>query len=130
MARMMAALGNGQGAFARAVWKIYDRKQAMESQFKDPLSDLGLHHPPSRELSRSTAFYGVTALALNLSVGVRRIALAAGERSMRLWRLRRELFCLAGRVARHARRTLVTIHASGERPSERFISALTRIAAT
>jgi hypothetical protein len=33
-------------SFARVIWRLYDAKAGLETQFKDGLSDLGLHHPP------------------------------------------------------------------------------------
>lgn len=107
-------------SFARAVWRLYDAKAGMETQFKDGLSDLGLHHPPCREHLRNRGFYAAGALAWTLGVAVDVLGGADAERGtlarrdgaerkrptprrMRLWRLRRELFTLPGRIARHAR---------------------------
>jgi hypothetical protein len=113
-------------SFARAMWRLYDAKAGMETQFKDGLSDLGLHHPPCREHVRNAGFYAVGALAWLLGVAVDLLG-GAGEdrgntrrkdggerarptpRRMRLWRLRRELFTLPGRVARHARELKVQL---------------------
>jgi len=50
-------------SFARAMWRLYDAKAGMETQFKDGLSDLGLHHPPCRKHVRNAGFYAVGALA-------------------------------------------------------------------
>jgi hypothetical protein len=36
-------------SFARVIWRLYDAKAGLETQFKDGLSDLGLHHPPCQE---------------------------------------------------------------------------------
>jgi len=113
-------------SFARAMWRLYDAKAGMETQFKDGLSDLGLHHPPCREHVRNAGFYAVGALAWLLGVAVDVLG-GAGEdrgntrckdggerarptpRRMRLWRLRRELFTLPGRVTRHARELKVQL---------------------
>jgi len=115
--------------FAQAVYRLYDHKQAMENQFKEALSDLGLHHPPCAELARNEVFYAVAALALNLAVGVRRIALGGAERSMRLWRLRREFLAIPARVARHARYMQACLYSTSNRLRSIFSAALARLAA-
>ena len=98
--------------FAQAVWRLYDHKQGMENQFKDALIDLGLHHPPCRELARNEVFYAVGALALNLAVGVRRI-----------------LFAIPARVAHHARQMQACLYSTSNRLRTTFSAALARLAA-
>jgi len=115
--------------FAQAVWRLYDHKQAMENQFKDALIDLGLHHPPCRELARNEVFYAVAALALNLAVGVRRIGLERREGAMRLWRLRRVFFAIPARVAHHARQMQAQLYSTSNRLRASFTAALGRLAA-
>ena len=115
--------------FARAVWRLYDHKQAMENQFKDALIDMGLHHPPCRELARNEVFYAVAALALNLAVGVRRIGLKRKESAMRLWRLRREFFAIPARVTHHARQMKAQLYSTSNRLRESFSAALDRLVA-
>ncbi len=124
-------------SFARAIWRLYDAKAGMETFFKDGLSDLGLHHPPCREHARNAGFYAVGALAWLLGVAVDVLGGAGagrgatarqdgGERAratprrMRLWRLRRELFALPGRVARHARELTVRLLGAGEATRQLF----------
>ena len=118
-------------SFARAMWRLYDAKAGMETQFKDGLSDLGLHHPPCRKHVRNAGFYAVGALAWLLGVAVDVLGGAGAERGntrrmdgderarrtpkrLRLWRLRRELFALPGRVTRHARELTVQLLGVGE----------------
>jgi hypothetical protein len=118
-------------SFARAMWRLYDAKAGMETQFKDGLSDLGLHHPPCRAHVRNAGFYAVGALAWLLGVAVDVLGGAGAERGntkrldggerarptpkrLRLWRLRRELFTLPGRVARHARELKVCLLGASE----------------
>jgi len=115
--------------FAQAVWRLYDHKQAMENQFKDALIDMGLHHPPCRELARNEVFYAVAALALNLAVGVRRIGLERAEGAMRLWRLRREFFAIPARVTHHARQMQAQLYSTSNRLRTSFSAALARLAA-
>jgi hypothetical protein len=95
--------------FEQALWRLYDGKQARENLWKDPLIDLGLHHPPCARLSANEVFYAVAALAANLATGVRRLALEGPQRSMRLWRFRRELIDVAATVMRHARQVVVKL---------------------
>jgi hypothetical protein len=131
-------------SFARAIWRLYDAKAGMETLYQDGLSDLGLHHPPCRALVRNKGFYAVAALAWTLSAAVDvlggadegRGSLArrdGGRRArptpkrMRLWRLRRELFALPARVARHARELkvrLLGLAVSTRRIFERYWSNL------
>lgn len=111
--------------FAEAIWRLYDAKAGMETLLADGLSDLGLHHPPCRQLVRNEGFYAVAALAWLLATAVDRIG-GAGEPQrgqtlrrdgqprrrptpsrMRLWRLRRELFTVPARVVRHARELVI-----------------------
>lgn len=124
-------------SFARAMWRLYDAKAGMETQLKDGLSDLGLHHPPCQAHVRNAGFYAVGALAWLLGVAVdvlggageqrgRATRKDGGERArptpkrMRLWRLRRELFTLPGRVARHARELKVCLLGVGESTRQIF----------
>lgn len=89
----------------------------METPYQEPPSDMGPRHPPCQEFKRNAGFYAVASLALALSVGVDLIGGQSPERGsrqdgeerkrprprrMRLWRLRRRLFALPARLARHA----------------------------
>ncbi len=133
VARQMA---RGQ-SFAEAIWQLYDRKAGMENYFKDLLEDLDLHHPPCQEHARNVGFYSTAALAYTLARGVDLIGGRSDERGstkrqdggrrkrptprrMRLWRLRRRLFSLPGRIAYHARRITVTLLGLGARLREEF----------
>jgi hypothetical protein len=124
-------------SFARAIWRLYDAKAGMETQFKDGLSDLGLHHPPCAKHVRNAGFYAVGALAWLLGVAVDVLGGTTEERGqtrrkdggerarrtpkrMRLWRLRRELFTLPARVARHARELKVQLLGLAESTRQLF----------
>lgn len=113
-------------SFAQAIWRLYDYKAGMETQFKDGLIDLGLHHPPCQQHQRNRAFYAMAGLARLLGVAVDLIGGRDEQRGcatrrdgkprkrptprrMRLWRLRRELFALPARILRHARQTVVQL---------------------
>lgn len=101
-------------SFGEAVWRLYDHKQACENQFKELLRDLDLHHPPCRQLGRNGIFYAIAAMALNLSVGMRRIGMRGREARMSLARLRRMLLAMPARAATHARRTRMLLHVSDD----------------
>lgn len=133
-------------SFARAIWRLYDLKGGLETQFKDALSDLDLHHPPCQEHARNAAFYGIGALAHTLGVGLEllgRPAPAAATkavgrsgarqrrppRRMRLWRVRRTLLAVPARVMRHARQLVVRVLGVSERRRrqlEGYFGALAR----
>jgi hypothetical protein len=123
--------------YADAIWRFYDRKAGMETYYKDPLEDLGLHHPPCREHARNAGFYAVATLAHTLAVAVDLIGGKSADRGstqrkdggerrralprrMRLWRLRRRLFSVPARVAHHARALTVTLLGVGARVREEF----------
>ena len=123
--------------YADAIWRLYDHKAGMETYYKDPLEDLGLHHPPCREHVRNAGFFAVATLAHTLATAVDLIGGKSAERGstqrkdggerrralprrMRLWRLRRRLFSLPARVAHHARVLTVTLLGVGARIREEF----------
>ena len=124
-------------SFARAIWRLYDSKAGMETLFSDGLSDLGLHHPPCQEHVRNAGFYAAASLAWVLGTAVDAIGGQGGERGstvrqdgearkralpsrMRFWRLRRELFALPGRVARHGHELKVQLLGVCERVRNLF----------
>ena len=124
-------------SFARAIWRLYDAKAGMETLFCDGLSDLGLHHPPCQEHVRNAGFYAAASLAWVLGTAVDAIGGQGGERGstvrhdgearsrprpmrMRFWRLRRELFALPGRVARHGHELKVRLLGVCERVQALF----------
>lgn len=125
IANRMRQNGNG---FEETIWGLYDRKQALENQWKELLTDLGLHHPPCARAAVNAIFYGAAALAYNLAVGVRLIGLEAEDRRLRLWRLRRDWFDVAGRAARHGRVVVVRLLAACEARIERLLAAMGRLA--
>jgi len=113
-------------SFAQAIWRLYDAKAGMETYYKDGLSDLGLHHPPCQEHVRNSGFFAVAALAWLLGTAVDLLGGQSPQRAsvtrldgrkrkrrtprrMRLWRLRRELFALPGRISRHAHEMTVQL---------------------
>jgi hypothetical protein len=137
-ARDVAHMTRADGlSFARAIWRLYDLKGGLETQFKDALSDLDLHHPPCQEHARNAAFYGIGALAHTLGVGLELLGRpaqaaatqAVGQRAarkrrrprrMRLWRVRRTLLAVPARVSRHARQLVVRVLGLSERRRRQF----------
>jgi len=124
-------------SFARAIWRLYDLKGGLETQFKDALSALDLHHPPCQEHARNAAFYGIGALAHTLGIGLELLGRpapagatqTAGQsrarkrrppRRMRLWRVRRALLAVPARVSRHARQLVVRVLGLSERRRRQF----------
>ena len=124
-------------SYAEAIWRLYNGKAGMECRYKDLLADLGLHHPPCQEHVRNAGFYAAASLAHTLGTAVDLIGgkgadRGSGERKdggalrrakpqrMRLWRLRRRLFALPGRVAQHARTLTVTLLGLSERLRAEF----------
>jgi len=132
--------------YCQAIWHLYDMKMGMETNYQDLLSDLNLHHPPCQEIVRNAGFYAVATLAHTLARAVDLIGGQSAERgsrarkdggrrkrprprSMRLWRLRRRLFSLPGRVATHGRVLKITLLGLSERlrqQFERFFQAICR----
>jgi hypothetical protein len=127
----------GGASYSEAIWRLYDLKMGMETQYQDLLSDLGLHHPPCQELVRNAGFYAAATLAHTLGVAVDLIGGATGERGsatrqdgakrkrpkprrMRLWRLRRRFFALPGRVARHGGVVTITLLGLNETTRREF----------
>jgi hypothetical protein len=110
-------------SFPRVVWSLYGRKAGMEDYFKDLLVDLGMHHPPCQQHRRNQGFYTLGALAYVLGHAVDLLGRKKGNSKtsrgkktrrkktsrMRLWRLRRVLFTLPGKVSTHARQLKVVL---------------------
>jgi hypothetical protein len=111
-------------SFAEVIWDLYSHKQAMENQWKDLLCDLGLHHPPCAKARVNAVFYGVAGLAYNLAVGIRRLTLKGRSRRMRLWRLRREVFDLAGYAVNHGRAVILHFVDARDHLIERLLDAM------
>ena len=115
-------------SFEEVIWWLYSHKQGMENQWKDLLIDMGLHHPPCAKAIVNAVFYAVAGLAYNLSVGVRRLTLSDVSCKMRLWRLRREVFDLAGYVVHHGRKVVMRILDARDHLIEQILQAMYRLA--
>jgi len=134
----------GEQEFADAIWTLYDGKAGQEDLYKDLLEDLGGHHPPCQELSRNRGYYTLLALAHTLARGVDLIGSSDPQRGtlkradggkrargkprrMRLYRLRRSLLALSGRVAIHAREAFVHLLGVGRQRREAFSACFLRL---
>jgi hypothetical protein len=111
--------------FMQKVLHLYRLKAGMENHYKSLLSDLGLHYPPCREYSRNAGFYALGAIAYTLARGVDLIGSAKSdgdEKSffMRLWRIRRKFFTVAGKVISHGREMILTFFISDQEFQEEF----------
>jgi hypothetical protein len=125
--RVARLMGEKRIEFEEAIWLLYNHKQAKENLWKEMLTDLGLHHPPCARSRVNAVFYTLAAAAYNLSAHTREVALVGKARRMRLWRFRREVLSLAGRVARHGRQARVTILDARHALVERFAHAMKRL---
>jgi len=126
--RIAARMKAGGVGYEETIWRLYNCKQGLENQWKELLSDLGLHRLPCARSAVNSVFFGAAALAYNLAVGVRLIGLEGSDRHMRLWRLRRDVFDVAGHAMRHGRQVFVRLlHACDER-IDRLLAAMQRLA--
>jgi len=114
--------------FEETIWDLYSHKQAMENQWKELLSDMGLHHPPCAKAKVNAVFYAIAGLAYNLAVGLKKLALEGASRCMRLWRLRREVFDLAACAAHHGRQVVVRFLDARDYLIDQLLAAMGRIA--
>ena len=126
--RVAARMKRTKQSFERVILALYDSKQANENGWKELLEDMGLHHPPTADPKNGAIFYAMAAVALNLATGVRRLGLQGPDQTMRLWRLRRDLFDIAGRVGVSARRACVTILDARDWLTDKLMQAAHRLA--
>jgi len=114
--------------FEEAIWLLYGYKSGMENQWKELLSDLGLHHPPCAKAAVNAVFYALAGLAYNLAVAARRLGLDGERRTMRLWRLRTEILALAGYVVHHGRTVVMRLVDARDHLIEQLLAAMGRLA--
>lgn len=127
--RVAALMEQWKLPLEETLWKLYSTKQGLENQWKELLTDMGLHHPPSAQVAANAVFYAVAALAYNLAVGVRQLGFTnAADKAMRLWRLRREVFDVAAAVKSHAHQAMVRLLDARDHLIERLWEAMQRLA--
>ena len=127
-ARVKKQMERNKWSFEETIWALYSHKQAMENQWKELLSDMGLHHPPCAKAKVNAVFYAIAGLAYNLAVGLRRLAFEGANRCMRLWRLRREVFDLAAYAVHHGRRVVVRFLDARDHLIDQLLAAMGRVA--
>jgi hypothetical protein len=115
-------------SFEEAIWHLYGHKAGMENQWKDLLSDMGLHHPPSAKAAVNAVFYALAGLAYNLSVAARRWAFKGCGAMMRLWRFRCEVLALAGYAVHHGRVVVMRLIDARDHLVEQLAAAMGRLA--
>ena len=102
------------------------RHAEIENAIRDLKYGVGLNHMPSGRFAANGAWLAVQAMAHNLARWTARIGL--GERIVTTKTLRRQVFALAGRLTRSARR--LTLHLPKHWPWQvKVIRALTRLRA-
>lgn len=126
--RIQKHMDQNKAGFEETIWDLYSHKQAMENQWKELLSDMGLHHPPCAKAKVNAVFYAIAGLAYNLVVGLKKLALEGSSRCMRLWRLRREVFDLAACVVHHGRQVVVRFLDARDWLIDQLLAAMGRVA--
>jgi hypothetical protein len=107
--RLGKKAAEGDGQFARAIWRLYNRKGACENHFKNLLRDLRLHNPPCQEWIRNAGFYAIGALTGLIASAIDVLTSPVTGRRRSIATLRRWLFAVPARVRVHARTARVTI---------------------
>lgn len=111
--------------FMQKVLHLYRLKAGMENHYKSLLDDLGLHYPPCQEYVRNSGFYALGAIAYTLARGIELVGSSKSEGNknsffMRLWRIRRKFFTVAGKVISHGREMILTFFISDQGFQEEF----------
>jgi hypothetical protein len=114
-------------SYPQAIWRLYAFKQGMENYWKELLTDMGLHHPPCAKAAVNEFFYGLGAVAWNLSVALRRLSFTGHHKAMRLWRLRRDIFDLSAIAVHHARTVVMRFVDSRHSQVDQLLSAMGRL---
>lgn len=125
--RIAAMMDNLNLSYPEAIWRLYAFKQGMENYWKEMLIDMGLHHPPCARAKINEFFYGLGAVAWNLSVALRRLAFTGRQAGMRLWRLRRDVFDLSAMAVHHARTVVMRFVDSRHSRVAQLLSAMGRL---
>ena len=114
--------------FGETIFAIYHHKQARENNYKTPLTDMNLHHPPSGRFGANQILYAVATIAVNLYVALTISAMHKKERGIRLTTMRSRYFLIAATVATGARQTRVRLAtAISERRRRYWLYAFERI---
>lgn len=126
-ARVQALMKKLNLPFEETIFHLYAHKQAMENQWKDLLSGLGIHHPPCARAAVNSVFLCVAALACNVATAFRQLCLKGKDRAMQLWRLRLEVIDIPAVVAHTGRVVTARLIDARDRIVERVILAMLRL---
>ena len=114
--------------FGETIFAIYHHKQARENNYKTPLIDMNLHHPPSGRFGANQVLYAVGAFAVNLYVALTKSAMHKKQRGIRLSTMRTRYFLIAATVAASGRQTKVRLATAISKPRRRcWLTAFERI---
>ena len=109
--------------FAQAIWMYYGTKQGHENNYKIPLTDLDLHHPPSGRLGAMQVFYALASVAANILAVVLHKVVPKGPKGKRpcgrLGTFLRRFVMIPAYIVRTAGRRLQVMLAGADLPPER-----------
>jgi hypothetical protein len=99
--------GNEDGA---ATMQWYARRgDASENRIKDLKIGFGMEYMPCGTFAANAAFFAIGALAYNLYVGFRRMALGEGWERAQVQTVRWRLYQTAGKIVRHGRQLILKL---------------------
>jgi len=127
-ARVRELMARWGVCFEEVIWRLYGHKAGMENQWKELLTDLGLHHPPCAQAAVNATFYAFGALAYNLSLATREFTLEGPARRMRLWRFRQEVIAVASQAVSHGRQVVARLVDARDHLIEQLLAAMGRVA--
>ena len=110
--------------YCEAIWRMYGTKQGHENNYKTPLSDLGLHHPPSGRIGIDQVYYTLGFAAANIAAVMshaifgNEVFAKCRDRAIRLWRMREKYFRIPGYLVRQGGALIVRL-AGGDMGEER-----------
>ncbi|WP_068982496.1 IS1380 family transposase, partial [Tsukamurella pseudospumae] len=118
--RLTAFVTNSRGPVERLELR-HRRRARCEDRIRN-LKDTGLRNLPLHQFAKNQIWTAIAALAADLIAWTQMLALTSHD--ARRWepkRLRHRLFCIAGSLARHARRT--RLHLAATAPDTRLLIA-------
>lgn len=98
--------GDAKGAFER-----HRLKGDWERRLSELLSDLGLHHPPCKNLAANNCFYTLASLAYNALVALKLLYLPDEHQPKRVRTLIHQLLLIPVEIGRHARQIKASLYA-------------------
>ena len=101
---------------SQVVHFYHARGEHSENRIKELRSDFAGARPPCPDFRANAAWLMISALACNLPA-LMRMALPARFRTARAGTIRTRLYCIAGQIVRHARRTALKVARSSPDPA-------------